>query len=259
MRSRSVLAIGLATLALTACGTGGGAADPALPPEQEPASVDLPEDAVLGLVGIATAPNGATADLAIVVHASLPYLVPEAADALETTLAWCAGEVDEAVVTGRGFTFTTVDVSLTPRDGDWPDDLTLAVLPQPNPLYGSTIAVGDGLRQVDESDIDGYEDAVPHCRQPAVLDGAGGGTLYLGTPGDISGAEGAESFTAWAGHTFGLRSALPGDLGDAGVTFSSCLANITQLGTEFGAPSENWIETFDGAGCVVGTPDPALE
>lgn len=254
MRFRPAVAasVVLAVSVLTACGSGGGEAPATPPPDEQPAAVDLPEDAVLGIVGIATAPNGATADVAVIVHATLPYLVPEAADALATTLAWCAGEVDEAVVSGRGYSFTAVDVTLTPREGVWPDDVTLAVLPQPNPEFGSTIAAGEGLRQVEASDTDGLEDYVPRCRQPAVLDGAGGGTVYLGIPSDITGANDAESFTAWTLHDFGLRSLLPGDLGDAGVTFSSCLAKLTQLGTEFGAPSESWAETFDGSGCVAG-------
>lgn len=252
MRSRPavVVATGLALLALAGCGTDG--AGPGLPLEEQPAELVLPEDAVLGLVGIATAANGATADVAVIVHASLPYLVPEAADALATTLDWCAGEVDEGVVSGRGFSFTQIDVSLTPREGDWPADATLAVLPQPNPEFGSTIAAGEGLIQVDASDDESLGEAVPHCLQPAVLEGAGGGTVYLGIPSDIAGANDAESFTAWAFHAFGLSSVLPGDLGEADVEFSSCVASITQLGAEFGAPSPTWAERFDATGCIVG-------
>jgi len=252
MRSRPAAAVtvGLALLALAGCAPGGGGSE--APPEQLPAELDLPEDAVLGLVGIATAANGATADVAIVVHASLPYLVPEAADAIATTIAWCTGEVDEDVITGRGYTFTAVDVTLAPRDGDWPADVTLAVLPQPNPEFGSTLAAGEGLRQVDASDDDSFGDAVPRCRQPAVLDGAGTGTVYLGIPGDITGANDAVSFAGWTFHDFGISALRPGALGVADVAFTSCVANVTQLGSEFGAPSTTWSERFDGAGCVVG-------
>jgi|GEM_PF-2458602 len=256
MRSRPAVTASVvlgALLALTACDPGGPAEpDTTLPPLEQPAELELPDDAVLGLVGIATAPNGATADVAIVVHAPLPYLVPEAEAALAATVAWCVGEVDEGVIAGRGFTFTAVDVTLTPRDGDWPDDLSVAVLPQPNPEFGSTLVATEGLRQVDASDSDGFGDAVPHCRQPAVLDGAGGGTVYLGIPSDITGANDAESFTAWTFHDFGLSSRLPGDLGDAGVVFSACAARITSLGEELGAPSESWAQRFEGDRCVVG-------
>lgn len=252
MRSHpaALVAAGLTLVALAGCGPADG--DATLPPEEQPAELVLPDDAVLGLVGIATAANGATADVAVIVHATLPYLVPEAEEALATTLAWCAGEVDEAVVAGRGFTFTQVDVSLTPREGEWPDDTTLAVLPQPNPEFGSTLAAGEGLIQVDASDDDSFGDAVPHCAQPAVLEGAGSGTVFLGIPSDISGANDAESFTAWAFHAFGLSSDLPGDLGVAEVEFSSCAASITQLGGEFGAPSETWGDHFGPSGCVTG-------
>lgn len=256
MRFRPTAVVaGLALLALAGCAP--DAAAPEVPPEQLPAEIDLPEDAVLGLVGIATAANGATADVALIVHASLPYLVPEASEAVATTLAWCAGELDETILAARGYTFTAVDITLTPRDGDWPDDATLAVLPQPHPEFGSTLAAGDGLRQVDASDVEGFGDAVPHCRQPAVLDGAGGGTIFLGIPSDIAGANGEASFTAWAFHDYGFSASLPGDLGTTDVTFTSCLANVTQLGSEFGAPSATWLERLDGAACIVGGGAPS--
>ncbi len=239
-------------LVLAGCGTGADEAALETTPPATPAELVLPEDAVLGLVAIVTAPNGATADLAVVVHASLPYLVPEAEEAVATTVAWCEGEVDDTVLAGRGFTFTAVDVTLTPRDGAWPADLRLAVLPQPNPEFGSTLAAGDGLVQVEASDTDGYDEYVPHCRQPAVLEGAGGGTVYLGIPSDITGANDAASFTAWTFHDFGLAAVLPGDLGDSETAFSACLASVTQLGAEFGAPSTTWAEKFTHSACVVG-------
>lgn len=244
-------AVVVGVLALSGCDAGESGAEPTEAPPT-PAELVLPKDAVLGLVAIVTAPNGATADLAVVVHASLPYLVPEASDAVEATVAWCAGEVDETVISGRGFSFTAVDVSLTPRDGDWPDDLELAVLPQPNPEFGSTLAAGPGLTQVDASDDDSFGGSVPHCRQPAVLVGAGGGTVYLGIPGDITGANDAASFAAWAFHDFGLSAVLPGGLGESATTFSSCLASITQLGGELGAPSPAWADKSDPTRCVVG-------
>lgn len=256
MRIRAAV-VGLAVAALlSGCGTGGAPATPTptpTDPAEQPAELVLPGDAVLGLVGILTAPNGATADLAVVVHASLPWMVPEAADAVAATVAWCAGEVDDAVIQGRGYTFTQVDVSLTARDGEWPADLSLAVLPQPNPEVGSTNVVGDGLRQVDE-DASGIYDGlpVPNCRKPALLDGLGEGTLYLGIPQDIAGVDGIASFTAWTVHAYGLSAVLPGDLGSADVVFSSCSSSITALGQEFGAPNERWSDRFSPDGCAVG-------
>jgi hypothetical protein len=255
MRIRAAV-VGLTVVALlTACGPGGDAepTPTTTVPAEEPAALDLPEDAVLGLVGILTAPNGATADLAVIVHASLPWMVPEAADAVAATVAWCVGDVDDSTIQGRGYTFTQVDIRLTARDGEWPDDLTLAVLPQPNPEVGSTNAAGDGLRQVD-ADASGVYDgmSVPPCRQPTLLDGLGEGTLYLGIPQDIVGVNDLEAFTAWTDHEFGLSAVLPGDLGTTDVVFSSCASALTQLGQEFGAPNEAWSDKFRADGCSVG-------
>ncbi len=239
---------------LTACGSVGAEPSPrASDAAQTPAELVLPDDAVLGLVGILTAPNGATADLAVTVHAALPWMVPEAADAVAATAAWCAGEVDESVISGRGFTFTQVDVRLTARDGEWPDDLPLLVLPIANPETGSAIIGLEGLRQVDEDASGVYDDlAVPHCRQPALLDGLGEGTLYLGIPQDIVGVDDLESFTAWTLHDFGLSAVLPGDLAASDVVFSSCTSALTPLGEEFGAPNDTWADRFDATGCAVG-------
>jgi hypothetical protein len=255
VRIRAAL-VGFTVVALlTACGPGGGEPTPAptsTPGDETPAELTLPEDAVLGLVGIVTAPNGATADLAVIVHASLPWMAPDAAPAVAATVAWCAGEVDESVIEGRGYTFTRVDIHLTARDGEWPDDLTLAVLPQPNPQVGSTNVAATGLRQVDEDTTGDYPDAVPHCRQPTVLDGLGDGTLYLGIPLDIAGVDGLTSFTSWTLHDFGLSAVLPGDLGTTDVVFSACASALTPLGEEFGAPSAAWSDRFSAEGCSTG-------
>jgi len=257
MRIRVVVGGGvtLAALLLTGCGPtgadGGVTPTPSATPSEQPAELVLPEDAVLGLVAIVTAPNGATADLSIVVHASLPHGLPDSADAEAATVAWCAGEVDESVIVGRGYTFTAVDIHLRSRDGDWPADLSIAVLPTPNPEVGSTLAVVGDVHQVDASDDDSLGDTVPHCLQPAVLDGLGDGTLYLGIPNDISGVD-APSFTAWTLHDYGVSARLPGDLGESDVVFSSCTSAITPLGQEFGAPNATWHETADPTLCSVG-------
>ncbi|HWH97172.1 MAG TPA: hypothetical protein VNS80_02295 [Pseudolysinimonas sp.] len=264
MRIRSVAVAGLVAggLLLTGCGPSTPAprvtsTAPASPsatadPVEAPAELVLPEDALLGLVGILTAGNGATADFAVVVHASLPHMVPEAADAVAATVEWCAGEVDDTVISGRGFTFTTVDIRVTPRDGEWPDDLSLLVLPVTNPELGSTIVAGAPLRQVEVATDEVFADYVPHCQQPALLDGAGEGTLYLGIPQDIGGANDSASFTAWVSHRFGLSAELPGDLGESDVVFSSCESALTPLGEEFGGSTDNWADHFEPSGCTVG-------
>jgi hypothetical protein len=267
MRIRSVAVAGLVAgaMLLSGCAPEGDeptatptASDPGATPVDPtpgvdvPAQLVLPDDAVLGLVGILTAPNGAKADLAVIVHASLPHMVPEAADAVAATSAWCAGEVDETVIAGRGFTFTIVEVSVTPREGDWPADLPLLVHPVANPEFGSTIVAGTGLRQVDEATDAVFDDYLPHCQQPALLDGAGDGILYLGIPQDISGANDSPSFSAWAVHSFGLSAVLPGGLGQSDVEFSMCESEITPLGEEFGSSIETWADRFDATGCTVG-------
>jgi len=257
MRIRSVAVAGLAgVVLLSGCGT--ATPDPSGAPTdaETPAELVLPDDAVLGLVGILTAANGATSDFAMVVHASLPHLVPDATAAVEATARWCADEVDATVIAGRGFTFTTVDVRVTPRDGEWPGDVSLLVLPVVNPEVGSTLVAGEGLRQVDEATDAVFGDTVPNCRQPALLEGAGEGSLSLGIPQDITGANDNEPFTAWTLHRFGLSAVLPGDLGESDVVFSACAAALTPLGEEFGAAGATWTEEFDATACSVGAPAP---
>jgi hypothetical protein len=267
MRIRSVAVAGLLAGAMLLTGCAPGDDEPAVTPttadpEQtpveptsspdQPAPLVLPDDAVLGLVGILTAPNGATADLAVIVRASLPHMVPEAADAVAATVAWCDGEVDETVITGRGFTFTTVEVSVSPREGDWPADVSLLVYPIANPEFGSTVVAGVGLRQVAQATDPVFDDFLPRCQQPALRDGAGDGILYLGIPQDINGANDSPSFSAWAHHEFGLSAVLPGDLGESDVVFTMCETELTPLGEEFGASIDTWADRFSPTGCTVG-------
>lgn len=265
MRIRSLAVAGLmaSTMLLSGCAPAdpgpapapSGSDEPSVEPTDEvdtPAQLVLPDDALLGLVGILTAANGATADFAVTVRASLPYMVPEAADAVAATVAWCTGEVDDTVISGRGFTFTIVEVSVTPREGDWPADVSLLVLPVANPEYGSTLAAGGGLRQVEAATDDVFTDYVPHCQQPALLDGAGDGILYLGIPQDIGGANDSASFTAWMMHDFGLTATLPGEYGASDVVFSACSAALTPLAEEFGALTDDWAEKFTPTGCSIG-------
>lgn len=253
MRLRVPILVSAAALALAGC-TASPGADPT--PDDlgpSPAAVALPGDAVLALVAVAEAPNGALADVSVVVHASLPWSVPGAADAVAATTAWCEGEVDEAVISGRGFSFTAVDVSLTPRDESWPTDVPLLVLPTPNPEVGSVVVAGEGLTQVDASFDESLHDAVPHCLQPALLEGPGTARLWLGIPSDIAGVSAdLASFTAWTVHEYGLATQLPGDLGSTEVRFLGCVTEVTPLGEEVGAPSASWSESLAPDRCAAG-------
>lgn len=249
MRTRTAAATAIiATVLLAGCSGGPLAPDPT--PTVEPPKLVLPDDALLGLVAVATAPDGSMADVSVIAHAPLPYLVPEAADAVAATAEWCAGEVDEQLVTGRGFTFTAIELTVTPRDDSWPADARVVLLPAPSPEVGSTLATTGDVTQVESGDPMVFPDYVPHCRQPAVLDGPGSGLAYLGIPSDISGVEGLEPFTGWTRHPFGVTALLPdGESGE--VTFAACAAAITPLGEELGAVLDSWQESFDSATCAL--------
>jgi hypothetical protein len=247
--------------ALTACdpgttppapedpGTDGGAGAPTL---------ELSETDVMGVTAVATASNGAILDIQLVVHAPEPFSADGAADAWAATTDWCAGEVDDSIVADQGFSFTTVEVTATTREGQWPKDTPLLLLPLPEPQ--STIATGgDAVVQVNVStDPDLIDGQVPHCAQPAILTGAGTGAVYLGIPGDIDG-DGPSTipFGGWANHKFGVNSHSPE--GDVDVTFSDCTVQITDLGTELGAPTDSWQEAFQSDFCVVGGDTPGTD
>ncbi len=207
---------------------------------------------MLGLVAIVTAPNGATADLSVVVHASLPHGLPDSADAQAATLEWCAGEVDESVIIGRGYTFTAVDIRLQPRDGDWPDrpEHLGAAHPEPRDRVDRLPSSATCGRWMPATTTRSETPCRTACSRQ-LLDGIGEGTLYLGIPNDISGVD-AASFTAWTLHDFGVAAHLPGDLGESDVVFSSCTSALTPLGEEFGAPNDSWHENADPALCSVG-------
>ena len=165
---------------------------------------------MLAVTAVATAGNGAVLDISLIVHAPQPFSADGAADAWAATTAWCAGEIDDAIVSGYGYSFTTVDVTATAREGEWPDDAPLQVFPVAYE-YSTITAYGD-LWQVDASaEIDPPE-SVPHCKRPVVLDGAGSGQVYLGIAGDVDGdGDGTPPLGGWVHHLLrpehGRRSA----------------------------------------------------
>lgn len=247
-------------LLLTACGPGtppkpaDTTAPTAAPVDEPTAAPEIPDNAVLALHATATASNGAILDVDLIVGTPEPYSSDGATPAWDATTAWCTGEVDDAVISGGGYSFTTVDVVAIARAGtaDWPDDTPLLVLPLPS--SGSTItAVGD-LRQVNEPTQFGETaGSIPHCAQPVLLDGAGTGSIYVGIAGDVAGDDyGTVPFGGWANRKYGLNANQPGDNPPVAVTFSDCTAQITEAGGGLGAPTASWQERFQSDLCVVG-------
>jgi hypothetical protein len=250
----------LVLLGLTACDPGGaepaGSDDPAAEETEGPAQIDVPDDAVFVLVAVATAPGGVTADVALVVHASLPFDAPAAAPALDATLAWCAGEVDADVLAMQGYSFTAIDITVTPRSGEWPQEAALVVWPRPD-LGGDLVVATSGLRQVEVTS--GEPGAyVPHCRQPVLVGGQGlSGTVHLGLPGDVAGSPSQPPFTAWSNQVFGVGSELPDGVPGGGIVLSDCAAAPTELGLELGVASgDDWEQKVEDSFCGGGRPIP---
>jgi hypothetical protein len=244
-------------LLLTACDPGAGVpTEPASPSSEQPSQpiVALPVDAVLAVTAVATAGNGAVLDISVIVHAPQPFSADGAADAWAATTAWCAGEIDDSIVSGHGYSFTTVEVTATAREGEWPDDTPLQVFP--TAYEDSTITAYGDLWQIDASAEVEPPDSVPHCKQPVVLDGPGAGQVYVGISGDVDGdADGTPPLGGWVHRYYGVNTTLIGSSTPSDVVLSECVAQITPLGGELGAPSLNWMEEFHDQYCVVGQGD----
>jgi hypothetical protein len=242
---------------LSACDPGGpGPAEPGPDSPAEPEPVDpivaLPADAVMAVTAAATASNGAVLDISLIVHSPNPFSADGAADAWAATTAWCVGEVDDTIISDQGYSFTTVDVTATTREGDWPDNTPLLLAPLP--FSDSTISTGGDLVQTNEPAQFGQEaGSVPHCAQPVLLLGPGSGEIYVGISGDIDGdANGTPPLGGWANRKYGVNANLPGDNPAVDVTFSECTVQITDLGASLGAPTASWQEAFQGDFCMVG-------
>jgi hypothetical protein len=249
-----------ALLLLTACGPTDLASAPSETPEPSPSDtgtledvVEIPDDAVLIVEGVATASNGAVADVRMIVHAPAPYDADIAGDAVLATETWCSGEVDISVFAAQNFSFTDVDYSMALTEGsvEWPENTPILLLPLP--WNDTTLAPSGDLESIDAATLFGQpESGIPHCLQPILSYGPGEGTIFLGIAGDKTGTDGAVPFTAWANHKYGFNANLPGTLPPAPVTFSECSSHLTSLGEDLGAPTDQWQERFETAFCVVG-------
>ena len=244
MRLLSTAAAGFVTLAVLA---GCVPAEPAPPASDSPTASDAPappseEDIVMTVTAVMTAPNGAVLDVQLDVHHPAAFDAPAAETARTAILAWCSGELDDAVVAGQGFTFATVDVESTVRSGDWPTGSAKWIAPYPNASV--VLAVDGDLQQIP---------GPPHCAQPANLITPGSGHLYLGFPGDVDGdGDGTPASGAWAKFRYGILATGDG-LTEEGFVLSECAATITPAGTALGAPTDTWQVIATAGECTVGT------
>ncbi len=216
---------------------------PSASPSSEPPAADipLPDDATMLVTATATASNGATLDLRLVVHRSVPWNSGAEAGTA-ATVAWCEGEVDAEVISTLGYSFTQVDYSATAADGSWPSGETIWL--HPTATYTTLAASGD------VSPVAYPDSALPHCARPAVLPGAGAGSTFLGAEGDASGRDGLPALQFWSRLTYGFNNDFT--LGAPVVSFSDCAVQITTLGTSMGAPGGGWHEDFLPGSCIVG-------
>ena len=220
-------------------------------PEEEAAP--LPEDAVLGLTGTATAANGAVLKISVIVRQAVPWNSTVGAPRAAATATNCDGELDASVFESNAYSFSQVDVTATLDEGSaaWPADLPIQILPIPDGSAPgpSHTAAGD-IVQVEEPSPDPDNDPgyyVPHCLQNTFLNGPGSGSVYLGYDGD------AAALTAWAKSYYGVTFDGFGEPTDPSkVTLSDCTQTVTPLGVSTGAPADGFNEFFFTTFCQLG-------
>lgn len=227
-------------LALAACNPGGSvpADDEGDPPvtEEQPApdvqAVELPDDAVLHVQAVATAQNGATMDLSLIVHKSTAFDDPAAADRPALLTAGCPGGYDEQIYADQLFSFALVDVTATLTSGTWPGDGGVELADDTIYVFPETVHLAiasTGFLQEEAV----FDSETPHCKRQRVIAGAGEGTLVVAFTGDTDDVGAAGGFTRWANHNYGFTT-------DGGLTtLSDCSVTVTPLGEEFGwSPAE---------------------
>ena len=220
-------------------------------PEEEAAP--LPEDAVLGLTGTATAANGAVLTISVVVLASAPWDSSLGAPRSIATAANCDGELDASVFDSQAWSFNQVDVTATLGEGSpaWPADLPIQILPipegsGPGPSHTSAGEIVQVAKpSPDPANDPGYY--VPHCLQNTFLNGPGSGSVYLGFEGD------AGALTAWANSYYGVTFDGFGEpTPPSAVSLTDCTQQVTPLGVSSGAPAGGFGEFFFTTFCQIG-------
>jgi hypothetical protein len=242
-------------LALAACdppapaSTPPAAEGPTATATPTPEAEQLPEDALMFVSATATATTGARLALRLVVHQPGAWNDSVGAAGADATLAWCEGEVDADVLAANNESFTRIEYSAQ-QIGDlvWPTDAPVWL--HPNALYTSLAAV-DGVAQVTFPAPVEPGDYVPHCRQTAIIPGAGTGSVFAGADQDAAGRDGLQPLRFWSRLTYGFTNdsdpAKP-----ATISFTDCETTITPLGESFGAPGDGWHEDFLEGSCIVG-------
>jgi hypothetical protein len=216
-------------------------------------TLQLPADAVLGLSAVATADNGASLNIVVVVLSSAAWNQGAGSARSSATAVNCDGELDASVFDAESFSFGEVDITATLASGSpaWPTDLPIQVLPLPrDDGSGPSLTAAGGVVQLEAPNPAGDGEPgyyVPHCLQNAFLPGAGSGSTYLGFTGDAS------TLTAWASSQYGITfDGFAGPADPARVTLTACTQVVTPLGTSLGAPAGGFAEHYSSTVCRVG-------
>lgn len=211
------------------------------------AAPELPADAVMLVTATATASTGAQLDLRLVVHAPAAWNADGRAGA-DATNAWCVDEVNDSIYAAQNYSFEAIDYTATPvGTAVWPADEQIWLFP--NPTYTTLAATGNITEFAFPVPV-GDGDYVPHCKQTAIMTGAGTGTVWLGADQDAVGRDNLPPFHFWASLTYGFNNAYTSD--SHPIAYTGCTPTITPLGATMGAPGPGWHVGTDANVCVVG-------
>jgi hypothetical protein len=256
--SLAVAAI-LSVVLLTACHPETTQEDPpSATPTSTPSSsptasaAPLAPDALLALVGTVTSESGAALELSLVVHSAMAGTDPAAAARVAAIAGWCTDEMD-ADTLKQGYSIVQIDYRATLVGSTaWPSNLPIELLPT---AQDAALASSGDVHQVEILSQPAQPgDYVPHCQQPAFLDGPGSGSTYVALAGD---ATDSPPFTRWADFHFGFDTEnAQGSASPSLATFTGCSATVTPLASTLGYPSSTWAQEFKETHCIVGGATP---
>ncbi|MBX3067899.1 MAG: hypothetical protein KF844_04555 [Cryobacterium sp.] len=233
-------------------------------PDPTPTFPTMPADAMLGLIGTATASNGAVLNLVLTVHSVQPSTEPIAADGVNAISSWCVSESDASVLAATNSSILQVDFSATAQGSvAWPSDLPIALFPSSSQTLPVSLAATGGIKQLEVlGTAPSPGDYIPHCQQSAFLTGPGTGSLTVAISNDVKGTSGYAPMQAWSGLWYGFDGAVAagtlkgqpfGGADPKSIVFSNCQVVLTQVGSNSGAPSPTWQQVFNSTSCGVGT------